>query len=93
MKEIRRQNDGDVIVYDCGIRDVFNEKCEVWYHTILRELRLMQRNKDYRKQRQLLDRMGHINVYTPKYGQVIDVTKSTVKHLKNLFPDTMISGL
>lgn len=86
MKEIYIGKYGDMIAYD-GLKDYFGNKMYIVIHETLEEIRLYSKNKDYKKNRKKLDNSGHKNVYTPEYGEVIDISMSTLHKIKEHFPD------
>lgn len=86
MKEVYREKHGDIVAYS-GLKDYFGNKIYVVIHESLEEIRLYSKNKDYKKNRKHLDAAGHRNVYTPEWGEVIDISKSTLKKIKECFPE------
>lgn len=86
MKEVYREKHGDIVAYS-GMKDYFGNKIYVVIHETLEEIRLYSKNKDYKKNRKQLDDARHPNVYTPEYGEVIDISKSTLQRIKECFPE------
>lgn len=86
MKEVYREKNGDIVAYS-GFRDYFGNKIYVVIHETLEEIRLYSKNKDYKKNRKKLDESGHTNVHTPEYGEVIDISQSTLQKIREHFPD------
>lgn len=84
MKEVYRGKYDDIVAYS-GFNDYFGNKMYVVIHETLEEIRLYGKNKDYKKNRKCLDKMGHQNVYTPEWGEVIDISKSTLQKIKEYF--------
>ena len=83
MKEVYR--DDDIVVYD-GFKDAFGGKMIVVVNETLLELRLYGKYKDFHKRRNALDRAKLKHVWTPEYGEVIDITEATMKRIDKLFP-------
>lgn len=83
MKEIYRKD--DVIAYD-GFRDAFGGEIFIVIHETMQELRLYGRYKDFKKRRKSLDSAKLKHVWTPEYGEVIDITEATKKKIEKLFP-------
>ena len=83
MKEVYR--DDDIVAYD-GFKDAFGGKMIVVVNETLLELRLYGKYKDFHKRRNVLDRAKLKHVWTPEYGEVIDITEATMKRIDKLFP-------
>lgn len=66
---------------------MFDGGIYVVIHETLEEIRLYSKNKDYKKNRKKLDESGHTNVHTPEYGEVIDISQSTLQKIREHFPD------
>lgn len=84
MKEVYRND--DVIAYS-GFKDVFGNKIFVVVNETMNELRLYGINKDYKKQRKMLDKVKCKHVIVPKYSEVIDIDKATFRKLEQEFPN------
>lgn len=83
MNEVYRND--DVIAYD-GFKDAFGGKIFVVINKTMHELRLYGKYKDFKKRRKSLDREKLGYVWTPEYGEVIDITESTKRKIEKLFP-------
>lgn len=83
MKEVYRTD--DVIAYD-GFKDVFGGKIFIVINETMKELRLYGKYKDFRKRRKSLDSAKLKYVWTPEYGEVIDITELTKRKIEKLFP-------
>lgn len=84
MKEVYRID--DVIAYD-GFKDAFGGKIFVVINETMKELRLYGKYKDFHKRRNALDRSKLRHVWTPEYGEVIDISEATKRRIEKLFPE------
>ena len=80
----------DCIVYDCNVRDYFGNKFYIIYNTTLEQVRFMNKNKEYKKERRILDEKGLQHVIKQKWGDIIDIKKETYKQIQTFFPDAKL---
>lgn len=74
----------DIEVYS-GIKDSFGNVCLLLVNKDLQELRIVSKNKDYKKERKHLDSIKCGYVYTPKYGEVINISRNTMVEIMEEF--------
>lgn len=75
----------DIEVYS-GIKDSFGNVCLLLVNKDLQELRIVSKNKDYKKERKHLDSIKCGYVYTSKYGEVINISRNTMVEIMEEFP-------
>ena len=86
MKQVRNEDfNNDVVVYS-GIRDIFGNPCLLLVNELMGELRIVSKNKDYSKEQKRLKSMGCSYVRVQKYGEVINIAKSTACNILKEFP-------
>ena len=73
--------------YDVNLKDAFGRKFLVVVDDIGNWVRLIAKNKEYKKRRKQLDDMGCKNVVIPEWIEVIDITSDTLNKIKMLFPN------
>lgn len=82
------QNDdfrAGVKVY-AGLRDAFRKSMLVLVDENMQEVRTVSKLPEYNKHRKKLDALRLYHVQTPRYAEVIDITKKTYNTITDLFP-------
>lgn len=86
MKRIENKDfDEEIEVYS-GIKDIFGNTCLLLVNNDLKELRIVSKNKDYQKKRKHLNSIKCGYVHTPKYGEVINISRNTMTDIMEEFP-------
>lgn len=86
MKRIENKDFNKEIDVYSGIKDSFGNACLLLVNGDLKELRIVSKNKDYKKERKHLDSIKCSYVYTPKYGEVINISRNTMVKIMEEFP-------
>ena len=87
MKELQNHELREGVKVYSGLKDYFGNTMLVLVDDDMQEVRIVSKLPEYNKRRRRLDALNLRHVITPKYAEVIDITRKTYNKIMDNFPD------